>query len=77
MRVSRDSGYYTSLKIRDKVAEEGEDAYFDNLGKGYPFDVQLTDKRIDSSKTYDQPVTVRYNFAFPTGGDDLLYFTPM
>jgi hypothetical protein len=50
---------------------------YENIRKSYPFDVQLTGKHIDSLQAYDQPVTVRYNFAFPTGGDDHLYFTPM
>jgi len=70
-------GYYASLDIRQEVADKGENTLFENIRKSYPFDVQLTDKHIDSLQAYDQSVTVRYNFAFPTGGDDRLYFTPM
>jgi hypothetical protein len=70
-------GYYASLDIRNEVADKGENAFFENIRKSYPFEAKLTDKHIDSLQVYDQPVTVRYNFSFPTGGDDHLYFTPM
>jgi Domain of Unknown Function with PDB structure (DUF3857) len=70
-------GYYTSLDIRNEIADKGEDVYFEGIRKSYPFDIRLTEPHIDSLRAYDQPVRVRYGLAFSTGGGDLLYFNPM
>ncbi|HEV2479344.1 MAG TPA: hypothetical protein VGS79_06760, partial [Puia sp.] len=70
-------GYYASLDTRDAVSRRGEDAYFEDVRKAYPFDVQLTDKHIDSLKAYDEPVTVRYTLTIPMAGDERIYFNPM
>ena len=70
-------GYYASLDIRDSVSKRGEDAYFEELRKAYPFEVQLGDKQIDSLKAYDEPVTVHYALTMPMAGDDRIYFNPM
>jgi len=71
------AGYYGSGEIRDRVEKDGEDAYFEEVRKSYPFDVRLKDKQIDSLKQYDEPVTVRYSFSFGTEGADHFYFNPM
>jgi hypothetical protein len=70
-------GYYASLDIRNSVIKEGQDAYFKELRNAYPFEVQLSEKQIDSLKAYDEPVTVQYALAIPMAGDDRLYFNPM
>jgi hypothetical protein len=70
-------GYYASLDTRDVVSKRGENAYFEDVRKAYPFDVQLSDKHIDSLKAYDEPVTVRYTLTIPTAGEDRIYFNPM
>jgi hypothetical protein len=70
-------GYYASLDIRNSVNKRGQDAYFEELRKTYPFEVQLSDKQIDSLKAYDEPVTVHYRLAIPMAGDERLYFNPM
>jgi hypothetical protein len=70
-------GYYASVGIRDDIAENGEAHYFESERKSFPFPVEVRDKRVDSLKLYDQPVTVNYSMAFPVGEDDRLYFNPM
>jgi len=70
-------GYYASLDIRDSVGKRGEDAYFEELRKAYPLEVQLGDKHIDSLKACDDPVTIKYNLSIPMGGDERIYFNPM
>ena len=70
-------GYYASLNIRDSVSKRGEDAYFEELRKAYPIEVQMGDKQIDSLKTYDEPVTVHYDLTIPMGGEDRIYFNAM
>jgi len=70
-------GYYRSKDIRDLVAAEGEDHYFEAVRKSYPFEVSMMDKRIDSLKNYDEPVTVRYSMSLSAGGVDHFYFNPI
>jgi hypothetical protein len=70
-------GYYTSLHIRDAIAENGEKSYFEAERKSYPYAVELTDGSIDSLKQYDLPVTIHYSIGFPIGDDDRMYFNPM
>ena len=70
-------GYYTSLHIRDEIAEGGESKYFESEQKGYPFPVEISEKHVDSLKQYDLPVEVHYSLAFPVGDDDRIYFNPM
>jgi len=75
--VRETEGYYASLDLRDVVSKRGEDEYFEELRKAYPFEVQLEDRHIDSLRSYDGPVTVRYGLSFPLNGDDRVYFNPM
>jgi len=70
-------GYYTSLSIRDAIANKDEKSFFEAERKSYPFAVELTDRRIDSLKRYDLPVTVHYSIGLPISEDDRMYFNPM
>jgi hypothetical protein len=70
-------GYYMSLNIRDEIADKDEKSYFETERKSYPFAVELTDRRIDSLKRYDLPVTVHYSIGLSIGEDDRMYFNPM
>jgi hypothetical protein len=70
-------GYYTSLDVRDEIADKGEKSYFEGVRKSYPYAVELTDRRIDSLKQYDLPITVHYSIGLPIGDDDRMYFNPM
>jgi hypothetical protein len=69
--------YHRSEEIRELVVKKGEGPFFEEVRKSYPFEVVLSDKRIDSLLNYDQPVTVQYTLTFPTGGVDHFYFNPM
>jgi Domain of Unknown Function with PDB structure (DUF3857)/Transglutaminase-like superfamily len=69
-------GYYASLGVRDSVASGGEAAYFGELRRAYPFEVKLTDGRIDSLHSRDQPVMINYTLSFPLG-EDRIYLNPM
>jgi hypothetical protein len=74
---SAQQAYYVSQDIRDVIADKDEKTYFEAERKSYPFAVELTDRRIDSLKQYDLPVTVHYSIGFPIGDDDRIYFNPM
>jgi hypothetical protein len=74
---SAQQGYYGSEDIRDEIADKDEKTYFEAERKSYPFAVELTDRRVDSLKQYDLPVTVHYSIGFPIGDEDRIYFNPM
>jgi hypothetical protein len=74
---SAQHGYYGSEDIRDEIADKDEKSYFEGERKSYPFPVGLTDRRVDSLKQYDLPVTVHYTLGFPIGDEDRIYFNPM
>ena len=70
-------GLYSSMLIRDEIAESGEKSYFETQRKSFPFAVELMEPHIDSLKQYDLPVQQHYTVSFPIGDDDRLYFNPM
>lgn len=70
-------GYYASLDMRKSMLEKGEDSYFEELRKAYPYEVRFGEKHLDSLKAYNEPVTVRYALTIPMSGEDRIYFNPM
>jgi Domain of Unknown Function with PDB structure (DUF3857) len=74
---SAQQGYYGSEDIRDEIADKDEKTYFEAERKSYPFAVEMTDRRVDSLKQYDLPVTIHYSIGFSIGDEDRIYFSPM
>lgn len=70
-------GYYSSLKLRDSLSRVGDDAFFERVRKRYPAEMRLSEWRVDSLKTYEEPVTVHYTLSIPIAGEDRIYFNPM
>lgn len=71
------SGYNESLDIRDKVKEKGQDAFFAEVKKAYPVEVEITQPAFDSLDLYEQPVGMRYSLALRREDEDILYVNPM
>lgn len=71
------SGYYESLHIRDKVKEDGQEAFFKDIKKAYGADVTIKDPVLDSLNFFEEPVGMHYNFNMAFGNDDILYVNPM
>ena len=70
-------GYFESVGIRTKVKEKGMDDFFKKIKTSYPFDVDITEKNIDSLKKFDDPVAVRYAFSTDKPQEDIIYMNPM
>lgn len=70
-------GYFESYELREKVLKSGENTFFADNKKAYPFNIDYINKGFDSLKTYEEPVTVTYEFKFDPGTDDVIYFNPM
>ena len=70
-------GDYESYKMRNKIKEEGEEAYFKNVQKSFGFSVKTESNQIDSLDVYDSPLGVKYKFTMDPGDDDILYLNPL
>jgi len=66
-----------SIDMRDDLkSDDKQKEYFAAVKKNFSFDVDMSDAKIDSLKSPDDPVAVKYNFKFNIG-DDIIYFNPL
>lgn len=70
-------GDYESYETRNKIKEEGQEAYFKKLQKSFGLDVTTESTAIDSLETYEAPLFVNYKFSVETNKEDILYINPM
>jgi hypothetical protein len=70
-------GDYESYSMRNKIKEEGQEAFFKDLQKSYGADVKTESGKIDSLQVYEAPVKVEYKFAMDPGNEDILYINPL
>jgi hypothetical protein len=70
-------GYYESLHIRDKIKEEGKEAFFKGVKKAYGIDVTIKDPVLDSLDAFENPIGMRYTFSANLGDEDIVYLNPM
>jgi hypothetical protein len=71
------SGYYESLHIRNKIKEEGKEAFFKGVKKAYGIDVTIKDPVLDSLDAFENPIGMRYTFSANLGDEDIVYLNPM
>ena len=76
-KMKQDLGYFESYAIRKKVLEKGKDEFFKEIKKGYSFDLDLTNPKIDSLSNYDHGLTIQYEFTPAETTEDILYFNPL
>lgn len=74
---SQQLGYYESLKLRDKIKDEGEEVYFKNLQKAFGEHVKKESIKIDSLHNLEAPVNTLFKFTMEPGGEDILYVNPL
>lgn len=71
------SGYYASLRIRDKIKESGQESFFKDIKKAYGSDVTIQDPVVDSLTFFEAPIGMSYTFNTDFGNQDILYLNPM
>jgi hypothetical protein len=69
-------GYFESQLFRDKMDKRTAEDYFKDVKKSYSFDVNINNASIDSLKMLDNPVQIKYDFAFKPD-EDIVYINPM
>lgn len=70
-------GCYESWSIREEIKETGEAAFFRGIAAAYGQDIKITEFRVDSLASYEEPVQLTCQFDFGSLKDDILYINPM
>jgi hypothetical protein len=70
-------GETESYEARNKIKEEGQEAYFKKIQKSFGLDVTTESNAIDSLEAYEEPLLVNYKFSVETNKEDILYINPM
>ncbi len=69
-------GKISSIDMRGKMSTTNTDDYFKDLKNEYSFDINMSNKSIESLNEREMPVSVQYNFDFKMN-DDIVYFNPI
>ena len=69
-------GYYESYNFREEIKENDIEDYFKKIKDGFNYDVDLTNKRLDSLKNPDEKLKIAYDFSF-NFTEDIVYFNPL
>lgn len=69
-------GDFESQRLREKIAKTSKEDFLKELKKNLSFDVDMSDASIDSLKSYEEPVAVKFNFKFDAN-DDIIYLNPI
>ena len=69
-------GYYESLGLRERLAKVKEEDIFNEIKKSYSYEIEMSNKLLDSVKLYDEPIQLMYDFKF-NPEEDIVYFTPL
>jgi Domain of Unknown Function with PDB structure (DUF3857)/Transglutaminase-like superfamily len=71
-------GLQRSYNTREEISRIGQKAYFSNIQNVYGDDVQISNTRIDSLTSLEQPINIHYDFGIkqPSGPSNY-YFSPL
>ncbi len=70
-------GYYESLALRDEFKIRGRETFFQRVKNAYGSDADIRDIAIDTTKALEEPISMRYHFAFDGLGAETVYINPM
>lgn len=70
-------GYTESLSLRNNLTTTTKNDYFKQLKKCYGFEITMENTEVENEKNYDENATVKYDFSFNFGDEDIIYFNPM
>ncbi len=73
---SSELGYYESYGLRNKLISQTEDEFFKNLKKEYTVDLNLSNQKVESLNSFENPVTIKYDFKF-SPEEDIIYINPL
>lgn len=79
-RLNSNRGYMSSVSLRGTIKKSKEEEFFNNIKKsfsGNTGEVEISNSGFDSLKLLDEPVAYHYDFNYPLGDNNIIYFTPV
>jgi len=70
-------GNEESQGIRKKLSTIKQEDFFKDIKKAYSMDVELQNAEVDSLKTPEEPVSIKYGMKFNFNDENMVYFNPM
>jgi len=71
-------GYYQSLSLRERLAKANSTEYKNIIAGSYAENIVVSNIRVDSLTSYEEPVTLRYDIEFKMFANaDNVYFNPL
>ena len=70
-------GYFESVGLREELKAKGKEGLFKRLKSAFSFDMVINETEIDSTKTKDEPLELKYAFSYDKPEEDILYISPM
>lgn len=71
-------GYYSSLQLRDELANKNINEYKKRMKASMPENVEINNLEIDSLKNLDESVAISYDIKYKIPGEDeTIYFDPL
>jgi hypothetical protein len=75
---TRDMGFYESLDAKSTIANSTLNTYETKLKASYPEDMVLSNIKVDSLLSPEDPVSVKFDFKLTSFGNaDIIYFNPL
>jgi len=75
--MTKVSGYYESVGMRNKIKEKGKDEFLKDFKKGFSTNFDITTGRVDSVANIEEPIGVYVEFDVKSGDEDIIYMNPM
>jgi transglutaminase-like putative cysteine protease len=75
--ITQTPGFYESLNLRRQIKEMGKDVWGQKLAKNVGDEFLVSNVTFDALMKDDEPLQVKYDFDFETGGEEVVYFNPM
>jgi hypothetical protein len=76
--IQTQPGYYEAITIKEKIKENGQEAFFKKIKNSFSGDIVLKNETIESLKSDSGPLVIKYDVDLNlTADEDVLYFSPM
>ncbi|MBK6936793.1 MAG: DUF3858 domain-containing protein [Chitinophagaceae bacterium] len=70
-------GYYESYSLRNRIKEKGKEQLQKDIVQGFGPQIKMENFVIDSLELYENPISMRYEFAINDEKEDIIYLNPM
>src|SRR5690606_9308808 len=75
--VRYEPGKYESYNDREEIKDKGVEDYLKKIEKSFGGDITISEPAVDSLKSYDGPIRIRYGLNMNLSDENLIYINPM